>query len=307
MSPYDHETDSKDRAFDILNLMLEMAASRSLRDYVKLVPAPALLAEPDAVNAGATTATRAQYEIDQKKYEVQLKSFNELILDFKKLITTKTYAYMLQITGTEKYSVLGPRDIYEKFKEGFCTLTGSELTDSQLELQLVWEKNTSLTDFVIKHANARERIELSSATPLPHQVNILELALRNLFDSDVKFESKAPIRAEHLPFAAGPKCFTEYVKILHKHIRLGEFDNVQRPIAKVNAVKEHSAGGARSRGPPLTPEEKSKRDAANKKRHASCPLDADCPVHTSRNKAGTFHKWGECHVYTGGKFGTGSK
>lgn len=305
--PYDHESDSKDHAFEILNVMLETAASRSLSDHVKLYPAPALLVEPEAAGAGATVATRAQYDIDLKKYETQMKNFNDLILDFKKLITIKTYEYMLQITGTKKYDTLSPREIYEKFKEGFCALTGSELIDSQLELQLAWERHTDLTGFVTKHANARERVELATeATPLLLQVLTLEVALRNLFISGVKFESKAPIRAEHLPFAAGPKCFTEYVKILHKHIRAGEFDDVQKPIAKVNAVKEHSAGGARSRGPPLTPEERSKRDAANKKRFAAHPLDDDCPVHTSRNKEGHVHKWRDCHVYTG-KFGTASK
>jgi hypothetical protein len=305
--PYDYKTDSKDHAFEILNIMSEMAASRSLSDHVKLDPAPAMLAEPNAEGAGATVATRAQYEIDMKKYETQRENFNDLILDFKKLMAAITFAFMLHVTGTKIFTSLSPRDIYRKFKKAFCTLTGSELTDSQLDMQRVWPVNTDLTDFVSVHASARERVELTTeATPQLLQVLTLEIALRNLFESNVKFASKAQIRAEHLPFATGPDCFTEYVRILLEHIRSGEFNDVQKPIAKVNAVKEHSAGGARSRGPPLTPEERSKRDAANKKRFASCPLDDNCPVHTSRNKEGTFHKWGECHVYTG-KFGTGSK
>ena len=299
--PYDRKSDGKDRAFDTLNIMSEMAASRSLSDYVKLDPAPALLAEPIAVDAGATAATRAQFEIDSKKYEKQFENFNDLILDFKKLINTESFAHMLQITGTKRYTTLSPREIYSKFKKAYCSLTGSELTEAQLELQRVWELNTDLTDFISMHSGARERIELSTeATPQGNQVLALEIALRNLFDSKVKFASKAPIRAEHLPFAAGPDSFTEYVRILLEHVISGEFNDVQKPIAKVNAIKEQSAGGARSRarGPPPTPAEKSARNAANKIRFASCSLDANCPVHTHPNKLGQFHKWRECDVYT---------
>ena len=63
-NPYDNKTNSKDRAFDILIIMLEAAASRSLSDHVKLDPAPIMLVEADVVGAGATIASRAQYEID---------------------------------------------------------------------------------------------------------------------------------------------------------------------------------------------------------------------------------------------------
>jgi len=299
IKPYE-PSDDRHRAFFIYLEMLGLAQAEGLLDYVKLEAETPLHALPNAAEAGQNAATRGQYDIDMNKYKEQQKALGKLYTKLKEIVSDEAWNDMLQFTSSSIFALLTPRQIVRKFKEAFCTLTGPELIAVQLVIQKEWVMWTSLKDFVSIHATARQQLEvIGKAIAVSVQVEMLELALRNLFQSGIYYDTKAAIRLEHAPHANNDDSFHQYVMILHKRIKAGQFVSVTEAPAKVNAIKEQSAGGARSRGPLLTPEEKSKRDAANKKRFAACPLDSDCPVHTHRNKAGMLHKWRDCNVYTG--------
>ena len=307
IKPYE-PSDGRHRAFFIFLEMLGQAQSVGLLEYVKLEVETVLYVQPNAAEAGANAATRGQYEIDLKRYQDQQMAIGKLYTKLRELVSDEAWNDMLQFTSSSIFALLSPRQIVRKFKEAFCKLSGPELITVQLILQKEWVKGTSLKDFVSAHATAREQLEVvGETTPSAVQVDVLELALRNLFAIGWHFGAKAAMRTQFAPYANNNDAFNSYVTILHSRIREGQFGDVTVPIAQVNSVKEQSAGGARSRGPLLSPAEKIARNAANKKRFASISLDADCPVHTNRNKEGKLHKWRDCHVYTGKEFESGGK
>jgi hypothetical protein len=284
-------TDSRERAFTSLLTMLEAAQSKSLLDFVKSDVEPIMLEEPETLDAGATTASRAQYEILLKKAKDQKKDIAALMGILRPLVSESAWAMMLHLTKTSIFATLNPRQVIRKFKEAFCVLTGEELIDAQIVLQTEWVVGTSITDHVSKHKTAREYLEMGGTTSnQKEQVRALELSLRNLFTAGMHYEAKDAIAREHFPQAEAADAFAAYAQILLLRDRSGQFRNATKPTAKVNALKECSAGGAG---------DFHDRSKAAKHLHSAYPLDKDCPMHTHPNKDGKLHKWRDCSLFTG--------
>jgi hypothetical protein len=207
---------------------------------------------------------------------------------------------MKAITASGMNGSLDAREAYWAFVKAFCVFSDKEKMACLARVRLPWMLNTSLDDHIVKHALARNDLD-TGGSPATEQDKVidLEISLNELFSAGCHYASKSSIEAEFKPSSKKANAFDLYVQILLNRVKQGEFDNVITPLppAKVNAVKERSAGGA---GPYVSPEDKSK---AAKAQHASCPLDSDCPVHVNRNKEGKLHKWRDCNLYTGKFFG----
>jgi hypothetical protein len=287
-------TDDRERAFDILIMMVEEAQSLGLAEHVQAEVEQAILEEPNPDDAGATVASRAQYDILLKKAKDQKKDIATLMGKLRLLVSDGAWKRMLRLTTTSIFDTLNPRQVIRKFKEAFCALTGEELQNAQIVLQDTWVEGTSISEHVSKHTTAREQLEFGgSVSGQKEQVRALELSLRNLFKAGVHFDAKDAIAREHLPHAEAPNAFLAYGKIIFTRDRSGQFKNVTAPIAKVNAVKERSAGRAGSSISFLD------RSKAAKAKHVSCSPDSNCPEHVNRNRSGTVHKWRDCSLYKG--------
>ncbi len=297
-NPYD-PAHGRHAAVSLLTVFQDLAQVHNVYDVVTTVTqtdAQALalrIKEPTPVGAGANPD---QYRIDLKRFERQQDGMTALKMDIRDRLTKVAWDHMLAITGSGMNTTLDAREVYWAFSTAFCTLSDREKTAALEEVRIPWAINTSLYDHIIKHALARHDLDAGgNPASQMEKVQELEHSLRNLFVAGVHFASKDSIETEFKASRNKANAFNLYMQILMTRVQRGEFADVCTPLppAKVNAVKERSAGGAAS-GMSF-PE----RSRAAKTTHSLCPLDSDCPVHVNRNKSGTVHKWRDCSLYKG--------
>ena len=112
-------TDSRERAFTSLLTMLEAAQSKSLLDFVKSDEEPILLEEPETLDAGATIASRAQYDILLKKAKDQKKDIAALMGLLRPLVSESAWAMMLHLTKTSIFAKLLSKEQHARFTQIF--------------------------------------------------------------------------------------------------------------------------------------------------------------------------------------------
>jgi len=297
-NPYD-PSHGRHAAVSLLTVFQDLAQVHNVYDVVTTVTqtdaqAAALrIKEPTPVGAGANAD---QYRIDLKRFEKQQDGMNALKRDIRNSLTNSSWDHMMAITASGMNGTLDAREAYWAFSTAFCLLSDKEKTAALEEVRIPWVINTSLYDHIIKHALARHDLDAGgNPASQSEKVQELEHSLRNLFIAGVHFASKDSIDIEFKASRNKANAFNLYVQLLMNRVQRGEFADVCTPLppAKVNAVKERSAGGSESSIP--FPE----RSRAAKVKHISCSLDSDCPVHVHRNKSGTVHKWRDCSLYKG--------
>jgi len=219
-----------------------------------------------------------------------------LKIAIRKQLTTSAWNQMKAATASGMNGTLDARETYWAFVRAFCKFSDKEKMACLARVRAAWVRNTSLNEHIIKHALARHELDVGgSPSTQQDKVIDLEISLNELFTAGCHYSSKSSIEAEFKPSRNKANAFDLYVQILLDRVKHGEFDDVITPLppAKVNAVKERSAGGA---GPSVSFLDRSK---AAKAKHVSCSPDSNCPEHVNRNKSGTVHKWRDCSLYKG--------
>jgi hypothetical protein len=273
----------------------DLANVHHVYDFVTAeVPHPgSRIKEPSPVGAGANPE---QYRIELKRHEKQEHGMNALKSEMRKMLSTDAWEHMKAISASGVDGTLDAREVYWAFVKAFCKLSSKDKTASLEGVRTAWVQNTSLNVHIVQHSLHRHDLDAGGDTASQlEKIQELEHSLRNLFLSGVHFSSKGQIEAEFKPSKNKANAFALYVQLLLERVQTGEFDDVCTPLppAKVNAVKERSAGGA---GSSISFLERSK---AAKAKHVSCSPDSNCPEHVNRNKSGTVHKWRDCSLYKG--------
>ena len=285
--------DDNKKAIEVLKRMREFAQSKGIYDFVCGPAAPIILVRPGADEAGGTIASKVAFDNKMKAAEEQEKAIATVLSMFTDSMTSEAFTLMLQKTRTSMLEILNPRDVYDRFKTAFCTLSSDKVHELMQKLNRLYVLGTPLVDFIMEHSCDRQIFEMNGyGTPQATQVLALKAALHNLFTAN--YDARRQIDMQHAEFANDADAFAAYVMIILNRESDGQFANQQNPAlypSKVNAISEPSA----AKGPSKSFSEQS---GEAKKKFKDFPLGNVCPAHKAPI-SGLTHTWGECSLFKG--------